>query len=76
MTKTITSGEVVEKWDALISDITHDGDEVVVMVDGVPVLKLVPFDPSPRTNDGPMAGSVTHEDDIISPIDVEWEAAK
>lgn len=27
-------------------------------------------------DDGPMAGSVIDESDVLSPIDVEWEAAK
>lgn len=27
-------------------------------------------------DDGPLAGSVIYEGDIISPIDVEWDAEK
>jgi hypothetical protein len=51
---------------------------VVVTVDGVPVLKLVPLatSASPSADDGPMTGTVLYEGDIVSPIDVEWEAAK
>ncbi len=77
MKRTVTSAEAVEKWDGLVSDIAHDGDEVIVTVDGVPVLKLVPFGTSSNDSpDSPMAGSVLYEGDIISPIETEWEAAK
>jgi antitoxin (DNA-binding transcriptional repressor) of toxin-antitoxin stability system len=79
MKKTVTSAEVVENWETLVNDIAHDGDEVVITVDGVPILKLVAFEPEhnnrPRSSaDGPMAGSVIHEGDVVSPID--WSSGE
>lgn len=69
MKKTVTSSEAIEQWDTLVSDVAQDGDEVVVTVDGVPVLKLVPMAAQePHINDGPMAGSVLYEGDVISPL--------
>ena len=30
--------------------------------------------PSTDSSEGPMAGSVLHEGDIVSPVEVEWDA--
>lgn len=79
MKKTVTSAEVVENWQTLVNDIAHDGDEVVVTLDGIPILKLVAFEAKKRNRpsadpngNGPMAGSVLHQGDLVSPI--EWDA--
>jgi antitoxin (DNA-binding transcriptional repressor) of toxin-antitoxin stability system len=75
MKKTVTSAEVVENWQTLVNDIAHDGDEVVVTLDGIPILKLVAFEANNQSranDDGPMAGSILHQGDIVSPI--EWNA--
>ena len=42
---------------------------------GKPVAQVVPM-PSEKNIIGAMRGSVLWEGDIISPIDVEWEAMK
>jgi prevent-host-death family protein len=52
-------------------------EEVVITKYGKPVAKLVPVDDAPpRTVRGWMKGTVLWYGDIISPIDVEWEAMK
>jgi len=42
---------------------------------GQPLAKLVPID-RPHLLFGAMAGSVTHEEDIVSPLDLPWDAAE
>jgi len=52
-------------------------EEIVITKYGKPVAKLVPVDDAPpRTVRGWMKGTVLWYGDIISPIDVEWEAMK
>ena len=48
---------------------------LVITKHGKPVAQLVPA-PAEKSIIGAMRGSVLWEGDIISPIDVEWEAMK
>jgi prevent-host-death family protein len=54
-------------------------EEIVITKYGKPVAKLVPVgaeDTARRTARGWMKGTVLWYGDVISPIDVEWEAMK
>ena len=48
--------------------------EYVITKHGRPVARLVPVDEAPPKVFGRMAGTVTYEGDLVSPIAVQWEA--
>jgi prevent-host-death family protein len=58
----------------LIEQVRQERGEVVITRYGRPVAKLVPFEESPVSMIGYLAGSVTAYGDLISPIDEEWDA--
>ena len=49
----------------------ESGEEVVITKNGKPVARLVPYRKRPKTF---FRGKLKILGDIISPIDVEWEA--
>jgi prevent-host-death family protein len=59
---------------ALLDEVAEGGSELVVTKRGRPVAKVVPAD-----EDVSLRGSVTYnvsDDELIAPIDVEWESAR
>jgi hypothetical protein len=57
--------DVGELGPALVEDLSENGGEITLTREGKPIAKLVRLD-----DDGPMAGSILYEGDIISPV---WE---
>ncbi|HEY6325944.1 MAG TPA: type II toxin-antitoxin system prevent-host-death family antitoxin [Candidatus Cybelea sp.] len=59
----------------LMSEVERLGTEIVITKHRRPVARLVPArTSSPHRFCGSLAGMVTGEKDIISPIDVQWTA--
>lgn len=59
----------------LMDRVAESHEEIVITKRGKPIAKLVPMDNRPLTPlFGSMAGTVEILGDIISPIDVKWEA--
>ncbi len=78
MTETlqIPAGEFKAKCLKLMDQVRESGREIVITKRGKPVAKLVPLEPKERPPlFGCMKGSIEILGDIISPIDVEWDAA-
>jgi antitoxin (DNA-binding transcriptional repressor) of toxin-antitoxin stability system len=76
MSRTITLSEFNAKCLALLDEVERTGDSLVIIKDGRPVAEVRPHNgpkPSPL---GIWKGQVTVKGDIISPVDVEWEALK
>jgi prevent-host-death family protein len=61
---------------ALLDEVERTGDRLVITKKGKPVAELVPHRPAKRDAFGILKGRVEIVGDIISPIDVEWEALK
>ena len=59
---------------ALIDKVRNKGESIVITKRGVPVAKLVPVDEHRPKIFGYMRGSVLWYGDLISPIDVKWDA--
>lgn len=60
-----------------LMDTVHDRhDPIVITKHGIPVAKLVPFEEQRPGLVGSMRGTVLWYGDLISPIDVEWDADK
>jgi prevent-host-death family protein len=75
MPSTIAAGEFKAKCLKLLDEVAEKRETLVITKHGKPVAQLVP---APEEGDfiGSMRGSVLWEGDIISPLDVEWEAMK
>ena len=58
----------------LVNSVREARAEYVITNHGRPVARLVPFEDSPVEVFGRLAGTVTYEGDIVSPIAVPWEA--
>ena len=72
--KTIKASEFKAKCLKIMDEVAESGQSVVITKHGVPVAELVPAKQRPKTLFGALKGSVIATGDIISPIDVEWEA--
>ncbi len=79
MATTIPAGEFKAKCLKLLDEVAKKRETLVITKHGKPVAQLVPV-PEPNAERpgivGSMKGSVLWEGDIISPIDVEWDAMK
>jgi prevent-host-death family protein len=76
MTKQIKASEFKAKCLALMDEVARTGDRVVITKNGKPVAELVPHRPPRRSARGIWKDSLTIVGDIMSPIDVEWDAMK
>lgn len=76
MSATIPAGEFKSKCLRLLDDVAEKRYTLVITKRGKPVARLVPEPPPRKHLFGSMKGSVLREGDIISPLDVEWEAMK
>jgi prevent-host-death family protein len=75
MPTTIAAGEFKAKCLKLLDKVAEKRETLVITKRGIPVAKVIPI-PSRGDFVGSMRGSVIWEGDIISPIDVKWEAMK
>ncbi len=70
----IDAGELKTKCLQLLDDVAKNRTPLVITKHGKPVAKLVPMPPE-KPLFGAMAGSAHYESDIVSPIEVAWDAA-
>jgi prevent-host-death family protein len=77
MTAFIKASEFKAKCLALMDEVARTGESVVITKNGKPVAELVPHRGAPKKRPlGIWKGKVKITGDIISPIDVEWDALK
>jgi prevent-host-death family protein len=76
MKTTIAAGEFKAKCLKLLDEVAETRKPLVITKRGKAVARLVPEPKGKQKLFGSMKGSVLWEGDIISPIDVEWEAMK
>lgn len=75
MDATIGAGEFKARCLQLIDEVAERRQPLIITKRGRPLAKLVPIE-STRSLFGAMEGSVTHEEDIVSPLNVPWDAAE
>ena len=75
MSTTIPAGEFKAKCLKLIDKVAQDRQPLTITKHGKPVAQVTPT-PAQENIVGSMKGSVLWMGDIISPIDVEWDAMK
>lgn len=73
---TIPVGEFKAKCLKLLNEVAEKRTTLVITKRGQPVARVVPTPVKQQSIVGSMKGSVLWEGDIISPIDVEWDAMK
>jgi prevent-host-death family protein len=74
MTRHIKASEFKAKCLVLMDEVARTGDAVVITKNGKPVAELVPH--RPRNPRGMFKDDLFIVGDIVSPIDVEWDALK
>jgi prevent-host-death family protein len=73
----IPAGEFKAKCLKLMDEVRDQGKEIVITKRGKPVAKLVPVGKAKRPSlFGCMKDTVEYMGDVISPVDVEWDAMK
>lgn len=73
-TRTMTATEFRARCLKLIDEVAESGEDIVITKRGHPVARLTPY----RTTRGKWVGRdrdiIEMRDDLIEPVDVEWEA--
>ena len=72
--RTVKASEFKAKCLKIMDEVAATGEPVVITKHGVPVAQLVPAVRKPKTLFGALKGSILYMGDVISPIDVEWNA--
>ncbi len=73
-TRTMKASEFKAKCLKLMDEVAENGEEIVITKNGNPTARLVPYRAKPKEWFGADRGRMKIVGDIISPIDVEWEA--
>lgn len=70
----ISASEFKTRCLELMDTVNDRHDPIVITKRGVPVARLVPFEEKRVGLVGSMRGTVLSHDDLVSPIDVTWDA--
>jgi prevent-host-death family protein len=76
MSRSVKASEFKAKCLALMDEVGRTGRGVVITKRGKPVAELVPHRSAKRSPRGILKGELEITGDIMSPIDVEWDALK
>ena len=76
MTRQIKASDFKAKCLALMDEVARTGAALVITKNGKPVAELVPHRPPQHNARGILKNELFVTGDIISPLDVEWEALK
>ncbi len=76
MNETIAAGEFKARCLKIMDQVNQQHTEITITKHGKPIAKMVPITPKKFTAFGCMKGTIQINGDIISPIDVEWDAEK
>ncbi len=77
MTKIMKASEFKAKCLAVMDEVAKTGEAVIVTKNGQPMVELVPHKKKAKRNlIGLLKDDLIITGDIISPIDVEWDAMK
>ena len=76
MSRVMKASEFKAKCLALMDEVERTGQSVVITKNGKPIAELSPYRQRKRNARGILKGRLTVTGDIISPIDIEWNALK
>ena len=75
--QTIQASEFMAKCLALMDKVAATGEGILITKNGKPVAELrPPASPRPKSPIGLHKGMIEISGDIVSPIDVKWDASK
>ncbi len=74
VSRTIKASEFKAKCLQLMDEVADNGGEIIITKRGTPVARLVPHRERPKSLFGTGRDRMKILGDIISPLDVEWEA--
>ena len=72
--RTMKASEFKAKCLKLMDEVAESGQEIIITKNGRPVSRLAPYRKRPDTFFGADKGKIKIFGDIVSPLDVEWEA--
>ena len=71
--QTINASVFKAKCLKLMEEVNESGEEIVILKNGKPISKLVPYKSKPRSLFGLHKSNVRSRDDLIEPVDMPWE---
>lgn len=71
--RSVPAGEFKAKCLALFDEVETRGRSFVITKRGRPVARVVPL-PSETTTLDALRGTLLHEDDLLEPVEVDWDA--
>ena len=57
----------------LVDKVSQQHKPITITKRGKPIAKLMPYEQSPQTLYGAMKGTIHILDDLVNPIDIDWE---
>lgn len=72
--QTIKASEFKAKCLNLMDEVRQGGEEIIITKNGKPVSVLKAYHTIPETLFGLHAGKVQSKDDLIAPVDTDWDA--
>jgi len=76
MSRMMKASEFKAKCLALMDEVERTGQRVVITKNGKPIAELGPYQQRKRNVFGILEGRVFITGDIISPVEMEWDALK
>jgi prevent-host-death family protein len=76
MSRMMKASEFKAKCLALMDEVERTGESVVITKNGKPIAELSPYKQRKRNAFGILKGRLFITGDIISPIEMEWDALK
>lgn len=71
--QTINASVFKAKCLKLMEEVNESGKAIVILKNGKPISKLVPYKSRPQSLFGLHKGSVRSLDDLIEPVEMPWE---
>jgi prevent-host-death family protein len=74
--KTIPAGQFKVHCLSLLDEVAKTHESIVVTKYGKPMARLVPHTNASENAENPLKGSIVFEENIIAPVEVEWDALR
>ncbi len=71
--QTVTASNFKATCLRLMDKVYQTGEQIVITKNGKPVSRLVPYRDIPKTIFGLHQQKVCCQDDLVAPLDVEWD---
>ncbi len=72
--RTVKASEFKAKCLKMMDEVAQSGEEIVITKNGRPTVRVVAYRTKPKTLFGIDRGKLEILGDIVSPLEVEWEA--